>query len=69
MTLDPQALASDLESLGLKAIAGSVRNGQLSLDRVMRSVERTRDRRRDAGDRKGTEDAQQVLNRWQGAGS
>jgi hypothetical protein len=66
MSIDRNALASDLESLGLKALAGSVRNGQLTLDRVMRSVERTRDKRREAGNAEGAEAAQQVLNHWWG---
>jgi hypothetical protein len=33
MTIDRDALATDLESLGLKAIAGSIRNGQQVLNR------------------------------------
>jgi hypothetical protein len=69
MTLDRQALATDLESLGLKAIAGAVRNDSISVERVMRSVERTRDRKRKVGDSKGAEAAQSVLNRWWGKGS
>jgi hypothetical protein len=69
VNIDRDALAADLEALGLKALAGSVRNGQLTLERVMRSVERTRDKRREAGDTKGAEAAQQVLNRWWGQGS
>lgn len=66
MTIDRNALASDLEGLGLKAIAGSVRNGQLTLDRVMRSVERTQERKREVGDSHGAEAVQAVLDRWRG---
>jgi hypothetical protein len=69
MTIDRDALATDLESLGLKAIAGAARRGTLDIERAMRSVERTRDKRRHAGDAKGAEAAQQVLNRWWGSAS
>ncbi len=68
MIVDRNALASDLESLGLKAIAGAARKGTLDIERAMRSAERTRDKRQEAGDAKGAEAAQQVLNRWWGKG-
>lgn len=69
MTVDRNELAGDLERLGMTAIAPSVRptaRHPLSLDRVMRSVELTRDRAKERGDSKGAEAAQQVLNRYWG---
>jgi len=69
MTVDRNALAADLESLGLRAISGAIRNGSLSTERAMQSVERRRDKRREIGDDKGAEKCQAVLNRWWGKGS
>ena len=69
MTVDRDELALDLERLGLKAMAGAVRNNTLTLERVMRNVERTRDKRTEAGDSKGAEACQAVLNRWWGEAS
>jgi hypothetical protein len=40
MTIDRKALASDLESLGIKALAWATRKGTVSLDRALDSVKR-----------------------------
>ncbi len=68
--LDPNELALDLERIGLKALVPSVlptSRHPLSLDRVMRSVARKRDKCREAGDTKGAQECQAVLNRWWGS--
>lgn len=72
MTVDRQELALDLERLGLKALAPSVLPSSrhpLSVDRVMRNVERTRDKRLERGEKKGAEACQRVLNRFWGEAS
>lgn len=68
-TVDRNALAHDLEALGLKAIAGAIRKGTVSVDRAMRQVERLRDQRREAGMHGCADGAQAVLNRYWGEAS
>lgn len=66
MTIDRNALASDLESLGLKAVASGYRRDTLSTTRVLRGVERLRDVRQRAGRTAGATAAQEVLDRYRG---
>lgn len=66
MTDDRQALASDLEQLGLKAISGAVRRGTLQPDRVKKSVERLADRLR--SQKRDVTAVEAVLERWWGEG-
>lgn len=63
MTVDRNALADDMEALGLKALSAQVRNGRLPVDRALKAVERTRDRARNTNG-KLLSDCQAVLNRY-----
>jgi hypothetical protein len=64
MTIDRTALASDLEQLGLKAIAGQVSSCRIPTDRALRAVERLADRAAMHDDRAKVDRAHLVLNRY-----
>lgn len=66
MTIDRNALASDMESLGLNALAGSVRKGTVDDARIQRSLQRTRRRRHAAGDTAGVKAVNDVLAKYWG---
>jgi hypothetical protein len=66
MTIDRNSLASDLESLGLKAIAGSVRRNTISVERALAAVKRTREIRRFVGDTERAALAEEILGRYRG---
>jgi hypothetical protein len=66
MTIDRDDLAADLEQLGLYAIAGAVRKNTVPSPRVQRSLQRTRRKRLEAGDRAGAKAVNGVLARHWG---
>jgi hypothetical protein len=68
VTTDRNALADDLEQLGLNAIAGAVRKGTVDDKRIKRSLQRTRRKRLEAGDRDGAKAVNDVLAKYWGRG-
>ena len=66
---DRNGLADDIAALGLKALSGSVRptsRAPLSLERVLESVERLRDKAAARGDSALADRANRVLDTWRG---
>lgn len=66
MTVDLNALASDLKSLGLKAIASGVRNGGISVERALASVKRAYETNRFVGNTRRVQLAGEILDRYRG---
>jgi hypothetical protein len=64
VTIDRNALATDLEQLDLKAIAGAVRKNTISVERVLASVKRAYETRRFVGDTERADLAKEILDRY-----
>lgn len=66
--IDRNALATDLEDLGLKAISSSVRRDTASVERALKQVERLRDRSARLGDAAKVDASNLILNRYRREG-
>lgn len=69
MPIDRDALASDLEKLGLKAIAGQTASGKLPVNRALKSVERFAERAAARSNAAQVDAAHVVLNRYRPEGT